>query len=202
MYVSIALARAVVSEVERRGKAVDQLLHRAALPASRFDDPRGELALPDYERLILAALDLLDDPSAGLHAGYHAPAGAAHLVGFVLVNSRTLRDALTLFQRYASLVVDGAEWQLTEEDDVARFGFVQPELKPGASRFATELLLGYVASRLNAHFFGGDARIRALRLTGPRPADASDVQEFMGMPLAWGAARNELVALVRRPTVT
>jgi hypothetical protein len=91
MYVSIALARAVVSEVERRGKAVDQLLHRAELPASRFDDPRGELALADYERLILVALDLLDDPAAGLHAGYHAPAGAAHLVGFVLVNSRTLR---------------------------------------------------------------------------------------------------------------
>lgn len=193
MYVSIALARAVVSEVERRGKAVDQLLHRAELPASRFDDPRGELALPDYERLILVALDLLDDPAAGLHAGYHAPAGAAHLVGFVLVNSRTLRDALTLFQRYASLVVDGAEWQLVEDGEEARFGFVQPELQPGASRFATELLLGYVASRLNAHFFGADARIRMLRLTGPRPADAGEVQEFMGMPLAWGAARNELV---------
>jgi len=193
MYVSIALARAVVSEVERRGKGVEQLLERAELPAWRFDDPRGELAMADYERLILAALDLMDDPSAGLLAGYHAPAGAAHLVGFVLVNSRTLRDALTLFQRYASLVVEGVDWRLVEDDDVARFGFVQPKLQPGANRFATELLLGYVASRMNAHYFGPEARIRELRLMGPRPADARSVQEFMGMPLEWDAERNELV---------
>lgn len=193
MYVSIALARAVVSEVERRGKPVDQLLRQADLPAWRFDDPRGELTIVDYERLILAAVDLLDDPAAGLRAGYHAPAGAAHLVGFVLVNSRTLRDALTLFRRYAPLVVEGVGCELEERGNEGCFRCAHPDLGVGAARFATELLLGYLAARMNPHFFGGDARIRELRLTGPRPRNAAEVEELLGIPLTWGAEHNELL---------
>jgi AraC-like DNA-binding protein len=115
------------------------------------------------------------------------------VLGFVLVNSRTLRDAICMFQRYASLLLEGAEWTFSEGEEEARFGFVHPHVSGAVARFEAELVLSYVLSRIGLHFLGPHARLDRVRFVHPCPAWADVYTRVFQCPVEFDAPRNELV---------
>jgi AraC-like DNA-binding protein len=193
MYVSIAVVRAIVGELERQGLSSEAVLSECGLDPRLLADPGTEIPVGDYARIVEAVIARAPDPAFGLLAGLHAPTGAAHVLGFVLVNSRTLRDAILMFQRYASLLLEGSEWSFLESSEEASFGFVHGHVAGPVARFEAELVLTYVLARFRLHFLGPNARLERVRFVHPEPAWSDVYARIFRCPVEFGAARNELV---------
>jgi AraC-like DNA-binding protein len=193
MYVSVAVVRAILGEIERQGIASDWVLEASGLSSDRLADPAAQLPIAEYKRLVEEVIARSAIPASGLKAGWHAPTGAAHLVGFILVNSRTLRDAIRMFMRYSPLVLEDAEWTFLEGEEDASFGFVHPHVSGDVARFEAEMILSFVLTRVGLHFLGPGSRLREARFAFPEPAWSEAYRCTFGCPIVFGAERNELV---------
>lgn len=193
MYVSVAVVRAILGELERQGIAGDWLLEACGITSDHLADPAAQLPIADYKRVVEEAVARSAIPATGLKAGWHAPTGAAHLIGFILVNSRTLRDAIRAFMRYSSIVLEDAEWTFVEAEEEASFGFVHPHVNGVVARFEAEMVLSFVLTRVGLHFLGPGARLREVRFMHAEPAWAEAYRCTFGCQVVFGADRNELV---------
>jgi AraC-like DNA-binding protein len=193
MYVSNALIRAVVTELEREGVDGDELFEAAALDPKSLADPGGDLSIEDYVRLVSTAIERAPDPAFGLKAGWHAPTGAAHVVGFALVNSRTLRDAIQTFLRYSSLIMEGAAWSLTESSGMARFGYTNALVEGEVARFEAELVMSFLLARFGVPFIGTRAELEAACFCHPAPPWVEVYERVFPCELHFEAEQNELV---------
>lgn len=193
MNVSIALVRAVLAEVERQGISSAEIVRLAGIEPSVFADPGGHLPIPRYTRLVRAAIERSIDPAFGLHAGRKAPTGAANVVGYVLVNSGTLREALEMFLRYGSLLMEEATFSFRESGSEASFGFVHPGMPSDVERFEAELVLSFGLVRFGRHFVGPRAELREVRFRHAAPPWVEVYERVFQCPVAFEREENELV---------
>lgn len=193
MYVSIAVVRAVLAELERQGVPSDGVLRSCGITPEQIADPSGQLPVAEYSAIVETSLATSTRASFGLKAGWHAPAGAAHLLGFVLVNSVTLRDAIGMFNKYGALVIEDASWSLIEEGDEARYCFSHPHVSGAVARCEAEMVMTFALTRVGLHFLGPGTRLREARFMHAAPPWREKYDGLFGCPIVFGAPSNELV---------
>ena len=115
---------------ERGGSAVD-LLRRAAIDAAPRDIAESGLTLGAHMRLVSLVADEFGDATVGVEMGWRLPPTALGSLGYALLASPTLRDALSTLQRFWHLVGQGF---VITVDEHAHFAHM--ELR--ASLFITE----------------------------------------------------------------
>src|SRR4051812_699396 len=103
------LACRVVEDLTKRGVRADDLLKDVGLRRTDVADPEARVSYAAVLRLIERAATLLDDPSLGLRLGASHAARDSGLLGFVVLNSPTLMEALENLQRYFRVVGDGED---------------------------------------------------------------------------------------------
>ena len=108
--VAMSWVNTVVAAAERQGLARGRLLARAGLASGCLDAPRWPI--DDITRLWRAAAELTGDPAFGLNAGRTVGPGSFNVVGFILLSSSTLRNAIGLLQQYQRLISDGGRFQI------------------------------------------------------------------------------------------
>ena len=108
--VAMSWVNTVVAAAERQGLARGRLLARAGLASGCLDAPRWPI--DDITRLWRAAAELTGDPAFGLNAGRTVGPGSFNVVGFILLSSSTLRNAIGLLQQYQRLISDGGRLQI------------------------------------------------------------------------------------------
>lgn len=106
MYVSIAIVRAILDSLRQQGVATPEFCSRIGLQPEEFSDPTHRLPVNRVDSIVRAAIAVTGDPALGLHVGESAPVGALHVVGHLLANSGSLREAIQLYVRYAPLIVE------------------------------------------------------------------------------------------------
>lgn len=198
MYVSIAIVRAFAEALVRRGSSPQALCDGAGFDAARLDDPTAMIHVADYARVIAAAHALAGDPALAARVGEAAPMGALHTVGYVLVSCRTMRDAIAQFVELATLVYEGARWQLHEHERQATFSFDHDDLvahDAGAAALDAEFCLAYVVG-VGRRFAGKDVAPREVRFRHAAPADpsrAAALADVFRCPVVFAQPRNEIV---------
>jgi AraC-like DNA-binding protein len=125
------LARRVVEDLKRRGALVDDLLKEVGLRRSDVNDAEARISYPAVIGLMERAAALLDDPSLGLRLGASYEARDSGLLGFVVLNSPTLKDALDNLQRYFHVIGDGEDIDIEQNrlHLVLRFRETDPALR-------------------------------------------------------------------------
>ena len=108
--VAMSWVNTVVAAAERQGLARGRLLARAGLASGCLDAPRWPI--DDITRLWRAAAELTGDPAFGLNAGRTVGPGSFNVVGFILLSSSTLRNAIGRLQQYQRLISDGGRFQI------------------------------------------------------------------------------------------
>lgn len=101
---------------EERGIAVEPLLQSVDLPLDFADHPT-DLRMAQAHQLILAVLGCAGDDGLGLDIGWRLPPTAFGNLGYALLCSATLRDALALCRQYWHLVARGTQLSVREEGD-------------------------------------------------------------------------------------
>jgi AraC-like DNA-binding protein len=121
----------VVNELRRRGLATDDLLKDVVLRRTDLADPEARVPYAAVLGLIERAAAATGDASFGLRLGASRDQHDSGLLGFVLLNSSTLMDALTNLQRYFRVIGEGEEFEIERGGPqvTLRFRETDPELR-------------------------------------------------------------------------
>lgn len=101
--VPIEYVRLIGEQLRSAGVNVDEWLRLGSMTAAELQDPAGVLTYPPFRRLVLNALAAAREPALGLFVGERLVASTHGIVGFAAVNSSTVRQALEVVERFASL---------------------------------------------------------------------------------------------------
>ena len=94
------MARFVIEDLRRRRIPVDKLLKEVGLKKADLASPEGRIPYAPVIHLIERAAAVVGDPSYGLRLAASRDSHEHGLLGFLALNSPTLRDALINLQRY------------------------------------------------------------------------------------------------------
>ena len=106
------LATRVVGDLRRRGVNPDALLKEVGLRRADVLDPDNRIPYAAVLALVERAATTLGDTSYGLRLGAAQEARNSGMLGFLMLNSPTLFDALSNIQRYHRVLGDGEDIEI------------------------------------------------------------------------------------------
>lgn len=124
--VTAAIFQHLEPYVNSHGGNFDALLEEAGLSRDDIADPDNLISMNSCAYLMEATARALDDPCFGLHWAEKLPEGSAGIIGYLLVNAKSVRMAVKSLERYASLHIDPIDASFEEEDGVGRLSWRFP----------------------------------------------------------------------------
>jgi len=191
MYVSIALVRVIVAELHRLGVSERTFFYAAGVAPEELADPTQLVPVGRYDDIVRVARRLSGDPDLGLHVGESAPSGGAHVVGHILYNCSSVRDAIALFIRYAPLVIEGARLAVRVDGSVAHAIYAHPEIAPDNARYDAESALALILG-IGKRFLHSDHPPYRVRFAFPRPPSIEEHRRIFRCELEFGTGVNEI----------
>lgn len=191
MYVSILFVRMLLSELRLRGLADSALLEGSSVDAASLANLRATISTPEWEALLVRAIELTGDPGLGLAMGESWSSSMLQVVGQLVVSCRTMRDALSVFERYRSLLGNNSAWQLEERDDTAWLYLDHALRHPVAAPVSMEAVLS-LTYRIGRGF-SGQIAAKEVWFSHPEPAYAAQFARVFDCPVRFGQPRNALV---------
>jgi AraC-like DNA-binding protein len=122
----VRVASLLLDDAARAGIDREALLSRAGIEPAVLHDPDARLPLGSVVAVARAVVDAANDPAFGVRAGAARRARDAGLVGYAMLHSANLRDALTRLVRYMRIVGDHNRLSLDEAGDIATIDFEGP----------------------------------------------------------------------------
>jgi AraC-like DNA-binding protein len=123
--VPVSYAARLVAILEERGFTAEQALVRTGLTRAQLADPMARMSFEATSQLLWNGVELAKDESIGLELGLSLKASSHGWLGMALITCNSLRDAITLGEKY--MEVRAAPWrvQLLVEGDTAIMRFVE-----------------------------------------------------------------------------
>ncbi len=112
--VRMADARWACLTVERLKKErtpIDPILNKAGLTRRQVSDPDAQIPFHKQAALLTLAAEATGDDCFGLHLSMPIAPDQAGVLGYVLLNSATLGDALMNLVRYYRVLTEGPEFE-------------------------------------------------------------------------------------------
>lgn len=186
-----AYARLVCAALQRQGIEPARLLADTRLQWDRLLASGQALDVGEMRSLIEAALRLSGAPGLGLAIGHAIPVSAHGPVGFALMASKDLRQALEVVARYGALRSPALAFRLLDRDGLARLQ-VREQADLGAARMPLLEALAAVLRRALEEAVGQALREAAWRFPYPAPAWSGRYTEHFGNDLRFDADCLEL----------
>ncbi|WP_342245035.1 AraC family transcriptional regulator [Pseudomonas sp. OTU5201] len=164
----------------------------------------GRLRHDDAPQFWLAADTLIGDPDIGLHLGEVMKPRLLDVVGYLLLASRDLGEALTSFLRFQHILSGGFVAQLQAEGAQARLVIDLNYLGFSSLRQQMECL-ALLFTKLLGFITDGEFRLEGVQFRHGRPARVSEHQRLFGLLPAFGCEHDALLfpaALLKRPSRT
>jgi AraC-like DNA-binding protein len=114
--VPVGYGRLILDVAATHGVDPEPLLAAAEVPADLMDDPNGRLSAVQSGSLLYLAMQMSGEPAFGYEVGLHSSLTSHGIMGYGLLSSSTVRQAINLSERYMparlpmltmSLAVDG-----------------------------------------------------------------------------------------------
>ncbi|AOE82810.1 AraC family transcriptional regulator [Pseudomonas sp. TCU-HL1] len=164
----------------------------------------GRLRHDDAPQFWLSADTLIGDPDIGLHLGEVMKPRLLDVVGYLLLASRDLGEALTSFLRFQHILSGGFVAQLRTEGPQARLVIDLNYLGFSSLRQQMECL-ALLFTKLLGFITDDEFRLEGVQFRHPRPARVSEHVRLFGLLPAFGCEHDALLfpaALLKRPSRT
>lgn len=140
--ITAAYPRLLLGLLEERGLDGRALLREIGLSTLRLEEPEARVTSQQYQAIAAAALALSGDPGLGAQLALRTPPTAHGSLGYAMMASATLGDALCLALRYMPLLQGNVEISLLREDEQVILRMLPgPALPPALHRYFSEALL-------------------------------------------------------------
>ena len=186
--VSVLALRPMINGFEKLGVRRAIALRAADLSPEKLSDPDARVSPTQIWLLWQKALEVTRDPCLGLHLAETVLPSDYGILGYIVVSSPTIRDALIRLNRYHDLLADAVRYSFKERRDgfVLRHGFPDGQGVPGAMA-AYVLAVPLLVIRQS---FGRAAKVQEVRLTCEQPSETREYERFFDAPLSFDAGEN------------
>jgi AraC-like DNA-binding protein len=188
----VRLTAFVVRESERLGADREKLLRRAGLSEEDLSDPDKRIAVRRDLRLWLALLELLPTPDLGIQLAQRLELRDVGLVGYLMLNSPVLGDALERLTRFSHILDQTYPPALRMEGEFAVYSS-DPVSQPVArvDRVADWELAAVLT--LARKLVGQELVPVEVRFPYPRPPEIEGHRSFFRGTLTFDHTRLEMV---------
>ena len=178
--------------LQEKGVDSDSLVRSAGLDPAAFDDPDARFDLTSTSKLWASAVEATGDPAFGLYASRFVNQTTFHALGYAIMASTTLREAMARNVRYGRLISDAAESRLEEQGDVASLILDIPKDQPQPAHEAMDGMICLIARSFRA-LSGGKLNPTRVALQRPAPESSQDAwPNVFRAPVIFAAPTNAL----------
>lgn len=195
---TVALA---VQALGHSSVAAEQVLQGSGITASELENPARLISHAQELRVLANACAYNRDPALGLSLGKRMHVSAYGILGYTMLASRTLGEALRLAIAHSALLGTYFQLSLVAADDEVRLTAAGYHYAPEMAVFNTELCLASLLTVVQ-DLLGESVRPRRMLLAYRSPPHGASYGEKLGCPVEFDAGCNALCfnpALLERP---
>ncbi|MDG9923269.1 MULTISPECIES: AraC family transcriptional regulator [unclassified Pseudomonas] len=185
---TVALA---VQGLQRMGVDAERVLEGSGIPVADLASPTRLVSHAQELRVLANALAASADPALGLLLGKRMHVSAYGMLGYTLLASRNLGEALRLAIAHPALLGTYFRLELQAVGDEVRLSASGYRYDPALRQFNIELCLTSLLTVVQ-DLLGESVRPRRLLLEYPAPAHAASYSERLGCPVEFDAGCNAL----------
>ena len=181
----------IVERLKQERIPIDPVLKKAGLTRRQVSDPDARILFQKHADLLSLAAQATGDGSFGLRLTTTLAPKQAGVLGYVLLNSATLGDALANLVRYFRVLSDALEFDLEVGKKEAVLGSRITDLLVVNRRQVVECELG-LFHRFCQLITGRPIRLSRVTFQHdePMPKEARTVKEVFCAPVRYGQPRN------------
>lgn len=192
MLVSVGILSQLTLYLRKLNIDVDSLFASLGMDASLLTSPDAQIPFDDYIALETRAAEVADDPFFGLHMGESIRPGHYGIIGFMMMNSSHLGEAMRKLGRYNRLIGTVIRASIRLGFKNVRLILSVPADAPTLSRHCIECAAASLVT-LARHLTGADVRPLAVSFTGPAPRDDSEYRRVFGCHVCFDQGESALV---------
>lgn len=188
--VAISMVFPVMKTIVHKGFNAEEFCRHASFDYALLQDVEARIPGSELKRLMLEAASYTGDEYFGLHQGLIMEFADMGLLGYVMMHSRTIGDALAAYQRYNVILCSGFQlgWEIQGEDFLLT---MRLEDGGGDSRHCMEdmasSLYCMIGKLSNRHI-----ALHEVSLSHDAPSDMKPYQAVFGMTPIFGCESNYL----------
>lgn len=171
----------IINAAEQYGLDPEALLHAAGLDRERMEDPDTRVPVSTIWNLWRIIVERVQEPDLGVNLGRRASAKDFGLVGYILVHSRTLGDALRRMARYAHILTQAIEITLREDENSVEV-VIAGDPRLDALRHPVDARLASLVA-VARELTGTEISPARVHFPYPRPVRLGEHQGFFRCPL-------------------
>ena len=187
MSVSVIFVHTLAETVEAAGVSRDEIFKAAAIDRARFDDIDARVGHDEYNRLLVAALEITGDDALGLHMAEQANLVSFGVFAHVAAHAGTMREAIAALLRFHRLATDEPEPILDEAQDSATLIYRSAPSASPCDRVRAEFaMVGYL--HLVHHFIGRHRTLKGAFFEHDAPPYRAQYDGIFGCAVHFGHA--------------
>jgi AraC-like DNA-binding protein len=177
--------RVLLEAVKSHGGDAAALLAAAGFPPDAFRDPNARHPVREVARLWRLATEHIGDPAFGLKVPQHTSHTTFHALGYAVVASPTVADALGRVVRYCRVVTDSGMLRLDHADDKVELRVIPslPSQDADAFRDSSLALIVHMLRRLLGDAFS----LRNVTLHREQSTSFVPYERFFACPVVFGS---------------
>lgn len=183
---------AFLHSFESYGFSREAVLKAASLEPGLLDSPDNRLSSEEVFRIVYEAARLTGNEAIGLHQGNSMPKGFSNILGYLMMNCRSLGEAAAKYCKYEKIVDETSFTTLEVKDDTAVLSTTTIDKVLDKNRqlsdFRVSGMLSY--TRLLA---GNSINLKATYFEHAKPEDISVYEQTFKCPVYFGKDTNAIV---------
>lgn len=183
----------LLSELRHRKVPPEALLEGTSIDEPMLSNLRATIPTELWVKLLVRAIALTNDQALGIAMGETWSQSMLQVVGQLIVSCRTMRQALSVFERYQPLLGNNSSWLLEEDGDTAKLYCDDVIDHPVAARVGIEAVLT-LTYRIGRGFVGDPTQSAyEVWFRHAEPPYVKQYARVFDCPLRFGQPRNALV---------
>ncbi|MDO8331192.1 MAG: AraC family transcriptional regulator [Fluviicoccus sp.] len=181
----------IVDIVSRWGVSDEQMLEGTGLTREMMLEPQRRLALEDFNTMIIRARDLTGETALAMHFGVTMQVSLHGFVGFAAMTAATVREALTVAERFIGMISTAFELRLEEGPQEASLTIIpHTTLQPLREAAIICLIFGFVhmGQTVTGKTLSGRAQVEF-----DEPPYLEPIKPYLPGPVDFGQPVNRLV---------
>ena len=184
-----------------RGINLDDLLPEVGLERATLEDRDALIPLDSVALLMEVAAQAANDPCLGVRYAEAYPKGGSGVLGYLVLNARTVREALESLARYLEIFVHPVQMRFREEGGLAVLSWRLPLNGSVPREQFSSFGIAIIILRLR-QLVGQDWRPRRVELAHRKLPCSQEISRLVGSRIRYNHGVNAIVvdgaSLVRR----
>ena len=168
---------------------IDTFLCSLGVDPEMVKSPDARMPIETYLLIQDEAAEYVHDPYFGLHMGEFAEAGSWSILGYMMMNCKTLGEAFEKSGRYSRIIGNLIEARLELKFNKAKVVFFTPPHAPKMTRHCFEATFSS-SVRMMRNFTGVDIRPLEVTFIYPEPVSRSEYERIFKCPVKFGQKDN------------